>query len=291
MVKPKLHTNNKHKLGYNFEALCDVYPDLKDFITLNKSNQNTINFANPEAVKALNKALLFKHYRIKFWDFPDDNLCPPIPGRVDYIHYLNDLLTDENYTKTVKVIDIGTGATSIYPLLGHAEYNWNFVATDIDVASLQNAKSIIQKNNLVDAIELRHQNDNQHILKGIIKASDAFALSMCNLPFYKNEAEANAATERKLKGLKSSEDNFIRNFSGTPNELIYKGGEKAFLHNYIYESSQFKAQCMWFTTLVSKRDLIKGLKASLVKLGATKTKVISMGQGQKVSRILAWTFN
>ncbi|SFZ91431.1 23S rRNA (adenine1618-N6)-methyltransferase [Flaviramulus basaltis] len=285
------HPKNKHKSGYDLEALCKIYPDLLPFVFVNKYETKTIDFANPKAVKALNTALLFKYYNITFWDFPDSNLCPPIPGRADYIHHISELLKASNITNKISVLDIGTGASCIYPILGYAEYNWNFVATDVDKNSLKYAQNIINKNNLSDYIKLRHQKDSSQIFKGVLVEEDKFSVSICNPPFYKSEEEALEATTRKLKGLNKAEDKVVRNFSGTKNELWYKGGEKAFIHNYLYESSLFKEQCVWFTTLVSKKDLVKGMYASLKKLGATNIKTINMGQGNKISRIVAWTYS
>jgi 23S rRNA (adenine1618-N6)-methyltransferase len=263
---------------------------LQPFVFENKYQTKTIDFANPKAVKLLNTALLFKHYGITFWDFPDTNLCPPIPGRVDYVHHVADLLKSSGTTKDIQVLDIGTGASCIYPILGYAEYNWNFVGTDIDQKSLQFADKIIKKNKLEDFIDLRFQKEESQILKGILNEGDGFSVSICNPPFYKSEMEASGATTRKLKGLNKFNKKVVRNFSGTYNELCYKGGEKAFIHNYLYESSLFKNNCKWFTTLVSKKDLVKGMHVSLKKLGATDVKTINMAQGNKLSRIVAWTF-
>ena len=267
-----------------------MLPDLEAFVFENKYQKKTIDFANPVAVKLLNRALLFTHYNIKFWDFPDQNLCPPVPGRVDYIHHIADLLKKHNTNKNTKVLDIGTGASCIYPLLGHAEYQWTFVATDIDKSSLKQAQNIIDKNQLSDMISLRFQDNKSQILNGILNTEDSFLVSICNPPFYKSEAEALEATTKKLKAIDKKENGIVRNFSGTHNELWYDGGEKAFLHNYLYESSLYKDQCVWFTTLVSKKDLVKGMYVSLKKLGATDIKTIHMGQGNKISRIVAWTF-
>ena len=290
MTNPKFHTKNKHESGYDLEALCETYSELKPFVFINKYEIKTIDFANPKAVKALNTALLRKYYGINFWEFPDTNLCPPIPGRVDYIHHISDLLKSSKIKSNIKVLDIGTGASCIYPILGQAEYNWNFVATDIDEASLQCAQKIIDKNGLNDVVELRLQKETSQIFKGILNDDDRFSVSICNPPFYKSEEEALDATTRKLKGLNRPEVTAIRNFAGTQNELWYKGGEKAFIHNYLYESSIFKNQCIWFTTLVSKKDLVKGMHTSLKKLGATSVRTINMEQGNKISRIVAWTF-
>ena len=271
--------------------MVNVYPELQSLVFTNKHNTKTIDFANPKAVKALNKALLFKYYNVRYWSFPDVNLCPPIPSRVDYIHHLSDLLKiNKTDSDKITVLDIGTGASCIYPLLGHSEYKWSFIATDIEVESLKNAQIIIDKNKLNDFIKLRHQSNSHQIFKGIITKEDKISMTMCNPPFYKSEMEALEATTKKLKGLNKETSNIVRNFSGTHNELWYEGGEKAFIHNYLYESSCYKTQCIWFTILVSKKDLVKGIYASLNKLGATLVKTINMSQGHKISRIIAWTF-
>ncbi len=287
--KSNLHPNNKHKKGYNFKELCLTFPELKQFVFTNNYGTETLDFADAKAIKALNTALLFKNYDIKYWDFPDENLCPPIPGRVDYIHYLADLLDASNISKNRTIIDVGTGATVIYPLLGTKVYNWNFIGTDVDENSLKSADSIIQKNNLSNKIELKYQINEASIFKGILKTDSKFSATMCNPPFYKSKNEAMGANARKLKGL-GKNPTLGRNFSGNSNELWYEGGEKAFLHTFLYESSLFKTQCFWYTTLVSNKDHLKGMYVSLKKLGATEIKTIPMHQGNKVTRIVAWTF-
>lgn len=284
MKEKNLHPKNKFNKGYDFDALIKINPKLKPFVAKSQFDVITIDFSIPEAVKELNKALLFSYDKISIWDFPKQNLCPPIPGRLDYIHYLNDLISSE---EKITVLDIGTGATCIYPLLGVAEYNWNFVASDIDFESLDTAQDIIDDNKLRDQIELRQQSDENNILKGILKDGDSFSAVMCNPPFFKSAEEAQGANKRKNKNLGN---NTIRNFSGNNNELWYVGGEKAFLHNYLYESSLYKTKSTWFTSLVSKKENIKSLEKSSAKLGAVEFKVIPMSQGNKVTRIACWRF-
>ncbi len=280
-----MHNDNPHNNSYNFDELIIAYPLLSSFVFTNQFNTKTIDFSNPKAVKALNTALLKKYYNIQFWEFSDDNLCPPIPSRADYIYHLNDLIKPST---NIKVLDIGTGASLIYPLLGNAIYDWKFIATDIDNKSIENAKNIITKNNLDKLIKLRLQTDKANILNGVILTDDFFDVSMCNPPFYKSKEEATKAHFRKQKNLKINSTE--RNFSGNANELWYKGGEKAFLHNYIFQSKEFQKQFNWFTSLVSKKDLLKDLKRSLKKLKAKEIKIIQMKQGNKISRILAWRF-
>jgi len=283
-----LHPRNIHKEGYHFSELIEIYPELKEFVFVNKYETETIDFANPDAVKKMNRALLMKHYNIQFWDFPDDNLCPPIPGRVDYIHHLADLLKVSNIYEKATIIDVGVGANCIYPLLGNAVYNWKFLATDIDKKSIDRAEKIVKKNQLSEFIQFKQQKDATKIFQGILNEGDKFSATMCNPPFFRSQEEAMQANARKLEGLGNIEK--TRNFSGKQQELWYKGGEKAFIHTYLYESSMFKNQCFWYTTLVSKKENVQSMYDSLHKLGATEIKTIPMHQGNKVTRIVAWTF-
>lgn len=285
-----MHKKNKHTDDYDFNQLSLVHTDLKSFIFTNANNKKTIDFANPKAVKALNTALLKSHYDVAFWDFPDHFLCPPIPGRVDYIHHVSDLLNRSKLTENITVLDIGTGANCIYPLLGNAEYNWSFIGVDSNDDALKEAQNIIDKNNLQDQIKLKKQNDNAHVLSGVLSETDKVTVTMCNPPFFKNEEDALKATTSKLKGLGKPTDQMVRNFAGQAHELWYKGGEKAFLHNYLYESSLLKTQSYWYTSLVSNKDNVKTINQSLKKLGATAVLTIGMNIGNKKSRIVAWTF-
>ncbi|CAM1335075.1 23S rRNA (adenine(1618)-N(6))-methyltransferase RlmF [Tenacibaculum aestuariivivum] len=281
--KKGLHENNKHKNGYDFNFLKEKYPEITAFV-IKKFEKETIDFSDPIAVKQFNKALLAAYYNIKDWNFPDENLCPPIPGRVDYIHHLADLISGQD---EVTVLDIGTGASCVYPLLGAAAYNWNFIAADIDLDSLDYAQDIIDDNNLDSKIKLRQQFNELNILKGITEEGDAFSATMCNPPFYKSAEEARGANRRKSRNLGN---NTIRNFAGNSNELWYLGGEKAFLHTYLYESSLQPKVSKWFTSLVSRKENVKSLQNSAKKLGATTFKVIPMSQGNKVTRIVCWQF-
>jgi 23S rRNA (adenine1618-N6)-methyltransferase len=275
---------NRFSKSYNFDELIEGNKNLAKFVKENKYGTITIDFSDPKAVKELNKALLFTYDIISSWNFPDENLCPPIPGRLDYIQQLAHLLEQEDNTT---ILDIGTGATCIYPLLGVAEYNWNFVGIDIDLNSLDTAQDIIDDNNLDHKIKLRQQFDEQHILKGILEDNDSFSATMCNPPFYKSAEEARGANRRKSKNLGN---NAVRNFSGNNNELWYIGGEKAFLHNYLYESSLYPEKSKWFTSLVSKKENVESLQNSSKKLGVKDFKILPLCKGNKVSRIVCWRF-
>lgn len=292
-----LHPRNLHRSGYDFKALIAAYPTLKEFVFINPHQTETIDFSNPEAVKALNKALLLCFYGITEWDIPKNYLCPPIPGRADYIHYLADLLADSNNGiipegETIQGLDIGIGANCIYPIIGNSVYGWSFVGTDIDEEALQNCKKIISDNpKLIDSISLQLQTESRFIFKNIITSEDRFAFTICNPPFHASESEATKSNMRKINNLKEGKSTEpVLNFGGQNAELWCEGGEIGFITQMIYESVKYLKQVLWFTTLVSKKDNLTSIYRTLNKVNATEIKTIEMAQGQKNSRIVAWTF-
>lgn len=296
-TKKKLHERNKHQQFYNFDVLKRLVPELGEYIIKNPMGIDTIDFAIPEAVVLLNKAILMQDYKIRFWEIPKSNLCPPIPGRADYIHYIADLLSEENNGEIpignrVKVLDLGIGANAIYPIIGVAEYGWSFIGSDINMQSLKTAANIIDNNDhLKNNVTLRQQISNRNILKNIIGENECFNVVICNPPFFKSEEETLSKTVQKLKNLgKMTTDKPVQNFSGQHSELWCDGGEKSFITNYIYESVHFKTQVLWFTSLVSNKEHLKPLQTLLKKVKAKDVKVIKMEQGNKISRILAWRY-
>jgi 23S rRNA (adenine1618-N6)-methyltransferase len=296
-VKLKLHSKNKHRERYNFDELIAVCPELKPFVITNEFEDDTIDFFNPDAVKMLNRALLKQYYDIEFWDIPTGYLCPPIPGRADYIHHIASHL--KTYNKDVsltgpkiKCLDIGVGANCVYPIIGVKEYGWHFVGSDIDPIAIHSANQIINLNPVLSGkVEVRLQTQSKSYFDGIVQKDELFDLTICNPPFHESAEEALEATSRKLKNLKGKNfDKLVLNFGGKSNELWYTGGERKFVLNMIFKSKQFAHSCFLFSTLVSKQSNLKAVYEALEKLEAIDVKTIQMGQGHKVSRIVTWTF-
>lgn len=295
--KKGLHPRNKHRFNYDFAALMTAFPPLKPFVAINKFGNESIDFANPQAVKALNKALLKHDYGVENWDIPNTYLCPPIPGRTEYIHHIADVLSTSNkgivpIGKQIRILDIGIGANCIYPIIGHREYGWQFVGSDIDAVSIQSAEKIIASNAVLHgAIECRLQTSKEHIFKNIIQSNDFFDCTLCNPPFHASLAEATKGTQRKLNNLgKAKQGKPILNFGGQNAELWCEGGEINFINTLISESLAFKSQCLWFSTLVSKNENVGKVYASLKKARSIEVKTITMEIGNKLSRIVFWTY-
>ena len=292
--KQNLHPRNLHRAPYDFKKLIKSCPDLAPFVLVNKYKNESIDFADPVAVKVLNRAILSHFYKINYWDIPENYLCPPIPGRADYIHYVADLLNFKNgQANKVVGLDIGMGANCVYPIIGHQSYGWNFAGSDVDPKAIQSAQKIVNGNpDLTSFIECRLQPSSSNIFKGIIRPEDQFSFTMCNPPFHKSLAEAMEGTKRKWRNLghKKSGQKSALNFGGQHAELWYPGGEQAFIIKMIEESTLFSRQCLWFTSLVSKKTTLPALYHSLRTHNTVDVKTIEMSQGQKVSRIVAWTF-
>jgi len=293
--KTNLHERNKHNMGYDFKKLVKTNPELSKFIIINKYENKSIDFSNPEAVITLNKSLLKHHYGIDNWNIPNGYLCPPIPGRADYIHYLADLLATNNKGsipkgKKIRCLDIGVGANCIYPMIGTKEYDWSFTGSEIAPVAVKSANKVIEYNNLKN-IKIKLQKNSKNIFKGVIENKDSFDLTMCNPPFYGSMQEAAEANLRKLNNLKKKNVKRVKkNFGGQSNELWCEGGEQKFIENMIKQSKEFSSSCFWFTTLVAKKTHLKSIHYHLDKVGAKEVKVIEMSQGNKISRVIAWTF-
>ena len=286
-----MHPRNRHNSRYDLNQLTLVEPDLNPHVFINEYGDESIDFSNPESVKLLNGVLLKNFYGIQWWQLPDQYLCPPIPGRADYLHYLADLLASSNnkvIPKNIKAWDVGVGANCIYPLIGQAEYGWSFIGSEIDQGAVESATKIVNQNHLHVQIELRHQLDKKFIFKNLWKPTDIIDVTLCNPPFHASAADAAKGSQRKNKNLGIKKDTL--NFGGKNNELWCAGGEEAFVTKMMEESVEFRQQCLWFTSLISKKENVAPLNNRLKKLGAVDVRVIEMTQGQKISRLLAWSF-
>lgn len=283
-----MHSKNIHNSPYDLDALTGIHKPLGVYLFINEFGKKTVNFSDPQAVLHLNKAILMHHYNILEWDIPENYLCPPIPGRADYIHHLYDLMVndDEINQEEVKGLDIGMGANCIYPILGAKIYHWTMTGVDIDLTAVQSATKIVKSNvGLEDLVEIRHQDNRSNIFKGVVKEGEFYHFSMCNPPFYPSEEAARKANLQKNENLGSASS--ILNFGGQANELWCNGGEALFVKRMVKESVNFKSQIKWFTSLISQKQNLPKIIKQLQKMKATYH-LVEMETGNKKSRILAW---
>jgi 23S rRNA (adenine1618-N6)-methyltransferase len=295
--KSKMHPRNKNRERYDFKSLIESAPELEPFVKLNLHGDESIDFANPAAVKALNKAILKHHYSTRNWDIPEGYLCPPIPGRADYIHHIADFLCSNNYGRIptgpkIKCFDIGVGASCIYPIIGVQEYNWSFTASDIDPVAIESARQIIAKNPALQGkVECKLQSNPKDFFYGIIRKDEHIDLSICNPPFHASEKAALAGSLRKIHNLHlDKKPEVLLNFGGQNHELWCDGGEEKFVRNMIQQSKKFAKNCFCFSSLISKESNLKKVYHALEEVHVFGYETIPMGQGNKVSRLVVWTF-
>jgi 23S rRNA (adenine1618-N6)-methyltransferase len=295
--KTHMHPRNKNRKRYDLNALLVATPELADYMQANKSGEATIDFASPKAVRLLNTALLRHHYGITYWDFPEENLCPPIPGRAEYIHHVADLLSEYNEGSIpegegITCLDIGIGASCIYPIIGVSAYGWRFIGSDIDPQSIQYAAQIVESNRILNGkVTCKIQHQASHIFRGIVGPKDRIELSISNPPFHASAADLHQGNKRKVKNLTGKKGASPRfNFSGNSSELIYKGGEFQFIKNMIRESRTIPKSVFWFTTLVSKASNLNKIYKELAIGKPTEQRTIDIQTGNKMSRIVAWTY-
>jgi len=294
--KSKLHPRNKNRERYDFKLLIERSPELAPYVKPNMHGDDSVDFTDPKAVKILNKALLMNQYGISYWDIPEGYLYPPIPVRADYIHHIADFLCRNNYGKIpkgshIKCLDIGVGASCIYPIIGNQDYGWSFIGSDIDSIAIESANRIMDSNpSLQGKVECKLQPNSKDYFYGIIRKDELIDLSICNPPFYASAKDAEASTLKKT--LKNQDNNAepILSVEAQNHELWCDGGEEKFVRNMILQSKKFASNCFCFSTLVSKESNLKSIYLVLEQVEAYGVETIPMGQGNKISRIVLWTF-
>ena len=284
-----MHPRNRYREPYDLDRLAAVVPELRAYLRATPDGRGTVDFAHPDAVRHLNRALLLNDYGLDRYDLPPDALTPAVPSRLDYVHVVADLLagrpTDEG---PVRGLDIGTGASLIYPILGVREYGWRFVGTDVNEVSLRAAGAIVDVNPVLKGrVALRRQRKSGSVFDGVIQPGERFAFSMCNPPFFESAEAARAATARKWRQL-GRPDASGRNFGGAGTELHTPGGEPQFLRTMIRESYGYRERVAWFTTLVSQRGYLKVAEGCFRKNPPRRREVVALSTGAKTSRVLAW---
>jgi len=290
-----MHAENPYQAPYDFTKYTEVYAPLKNYIVLNTSGQETIDFSDSNAVYALNKVILLADYKLQDYILPKGYLIPPVPGRLDYLLYIKDFLSERfnlNIDRPLKGLDIGSGANSIYCLLGSEHFGWSMVGAESDVKAVEIAKENIARTPaLKNTIEIRLQENKQFLFKNIVHPNEPFDFSICNPPFHISQAEALKGSYRKQRNLGNRTDHntTLLNFEGQANELWCNGGEALFIKRLIKESVGYKSQVKLFSSLVSKEESLPSIEKQLKKAKAIFT-VLPMEIGHKVSRIVLWWF-
>ena len=269
----------------DFLTLIKEFPELKKYILKqNEDNEEEFQFdwSNNELSLLMDKSILNYYFNIKYYDIPKGFLIPPIPSRINYINLINSIITklikDINI-KNIIGIDIGTGANIIYPILGYSIYKWKFICTEINKEAYNNAKLILQKNNLENNINIIKQNNKDNIFISILNRENKYIFSMCNPPYYNYENEIKLEDKKR-----DNEYNF--------DEIYYKNGEYGFFQRYFEESICYKNNVFLYTILIGKKINAENIYDKLSSYSDI-IKIYNMQKiltGNNVRYMIYWSF-
>ncbi|XP_052612026.1 LOW QUALITY PROTEIN: RNA N6-adenosine-methyltransferase METTL16 [Peromyscus californicus insignis] len=287
-LSKSMHARNRYKdKPPDFAYLASKYPDFKQHIQINLNGRVSLNFKDPEAVRALTCTLLREDFGLSI-DIPLERLIPTVPLRLNYIHWVEDLIGHQDSDKSTlrRGIDIGTGASCIYPLLGATLNGWYFLATEVDDMCFNYAKKNVEQNNLSDLIKVVKVPQKTLLMDALKEESEIiYDFCMCNPPFFANQLEAQGVNSRNSRRPPPSSVN-----TGGITEIMAEGGELEFVKRIIHDSLQLKKRLRWYSCMLGKKCSLAPLKEELRIQGVPKVTFTEFCQGRTMRWALAWSF-
>lgn len=279
-----MHPRNIYKSPPNFKQLALDFPEFQKFVQQDFTGKVSLDFKNLESLRALSCVLLKKDFNLDV-HIPLNKLIPTIPLRLNYILWIEDLLqlfADKG--KTIQGIDVGTGASCVYPLLGAKKNSWRFVATELDSESVAVATENVKRNNLEHLISIVHV-QNENLIMNVV-GDGKFDFCMCNPPFFSSPKELHPFFKARTRNRPHPKNAFC----ATENEVVSKGGEVEFIAKLIHESKMLGNKVAIYTTMIGHKSSIAPLKKLLRELEVYSFKESEFCQGNTTRWGLAWTF-
>ncbi|XP_004706928.1 RNA N6-adenosine-methyltransferase METTL16 [Echinops telfairi] len=287
-LSKSMHARNRYKdKPPDFAYLASKYPDFKQHVQINLNGRVSLNFKDPEAVRALTCTLLREDFGLSI-DIPLERLIPTVPLRLNYIHWVEDLIGHQDSDKSAlrRGIDIGTGASCIYPLLGATLNGWYFLATEVDDMCFNYAKKNVEQNNLSDLIKVVKVPQKTLLMDALKEECEIiYDFCMCNPPFFANQLEAKGVNSRNARRPPPSSVN-----TGGITEIMAEGGELEFIKRIIHDSLQLKKRLRWYSCMLGKKCSLAPLKEELRIQGVPKVTYTEFCQGRTMRWALAWSF-
>ncbi|KAJ1840075.1 hypothetical protein LPJ70_004806, partial [Coemansia sp. RSA 2708] len=277
----------------SYARLAEEFPELQQHLLAASSTHSTIDFGDPNSVRTLNRALLHVYFDLDV-TLPADSLCPTVANRLHYLEWLQStVLVDLPPTREITGLDIGCGASCIYPLLGARLLRCAFVGTEINPESLTVARANVTSNSLDSRIHLFLNRDRIAILECMdqdgfpmpVEDTDGsvFAFSMCNPPFYTSQDERDELSRFKIRAPQLDT-------SGKSDELYTEGGEAAFCCRMVEESGRLSRKVKWFSTMAGKKSTVAILKEQARQAGAKHVREGKLVRGHTTRWLFAWSF-
>ncbi|XP_077579585.1 RNA N(6)-adenosine-methyltransferase mettl16 isoform X1 [Stigmatopora nigra] len=283
-LNKSMHPRNRYKdKPPDFAYLASKYPEFQAHVQTNLSGKAVLNFKEPEAVRALTCTLLKEDFGLSI-EIPLERLIPTVPLRLNYIHWVEDLIDGQKQPR--RGIDIGTGASCIYPLLGASMNGWFFLATEVDDICFDYATRNVEQNNLSDLVKVVKVPQKTLLMDALKEETEiVYDFCMCNPPFFANQLEAKGVNSRNARRPPPSSVN-----TGGVTEIMAEGGELEFVKRIIHDSLQLKKRLRWYSCMLGKKCSLVPLKEELRKQGVPKVTHTEFCQGRTMRWALAWSF-
>lgn len=282
-LNKSMHPRNRYKdKAPDFIYLASKYPEFQKHVQTTLTGRVTLNFKDPEAVRALTCTLLKEDFDLTI-EIPLERLIPTVPLRLNYIHWVEDLIGGQGNPQ--RGIDIGTGASCIYPLLGATMNGWFFLATEVDDICFNYAKKNVEQNHLAELIKVVKVPQKTLLMDALKEESIVYDFCMCNPPFFANQLEAKGVNSRNSRRPPPSSIN-----TGGVTEIMAEGGELEFVKRIIHDSLQLKKRLRWYSCMLGKKCSLAPLKDELRKQGVAKVTHTEFCQGRTMRWALAWSF-
>ncbi|XP_062887904.1 RNA N6-adenosine-methyltransferase mettl16 [Mobula hypostoma] len=286
-LNKSMHPRNRYKdKPPDFSYLASKYKEFQQHVHTSLTGKVSLNFKDPEAVRALTCTLLKEDFGLTI-DIPLERLIPTVPLRLNYIHWVEDLIgSDISKSELIRGIDIGTGASCIYPLLGATMNGWFFLATEVDDMCFDYAMKNVEQNNLSDLIKVVKVPQKTLLMDALKEESEiVYDFCMCNPPFFANQMEAKGVNSRNPSRPPPSSVN-----TGGITEIMAEGGELEFVKRIIHDSLQLKKRLRWYSCMLGKKCSLVPLKEELRQQGVPKVTHTEFCQGRTMRWALAWSF-
>lgn len=185
-----IHPRNKYSENPpDFGLLASLYPTFQPYVFYSRDGRPRIDWKDYNATRELTRVLLLHDHGLNWW-IPDCQLCPTVPNRSNYIHWIEDLLSSNIIvdnradSAVVRGFDIGTGANCIYPLLGSSLLGWRFVGSDVTEVALEWAEKNVKNNpHISGLIEIRKVDNSEEVVREQLQIGDIrdCESNICNL--------------------------------------------------------------------------------------------------------------
>lgn len=287
-----MHRRNIFRKEPDFKKLAGEYQELKQFMTVGSRNKLKFDFKNPDALRALTCALLHRYFQKKI-TLPPDRMIPAVPQRLNYICWIEDLVKlIEVQVPDLNVvgIDIGTGASCIFPILScHRNPTWSFLGVETDNKSYSIAIENVRKNFMDDRIRMVRISTEDTLNDILCLSTNPVTFIMCNPPFF--EEEYGVKLEMNPNVSSGGRSKSTSNVSGKM-ESIVSGGEIAFVGHMLEQSRHLKEEVVIYTSMLGKKQSLTHFKQTLSSLHEDNLSWTwaELCQGKTIRYAIAWSF-